>query len=408
MRHILKPLFRHPSMPLLVVVQVALACTIACNALSGLQQKLAPLTAPDGIGDPNHLLVVTGLYARGKPWGPARLHATEAALRHLPGVKAVSYAATLPMTGHGTMLANIRRPQGKTTVSASIYLGDNLLQTLDLRLVAGRDFTAAEKRTTLGSGMGFHQPGVTIISRALADRLFPDRPALGQIVQAGPSQRTVVGIVAHLMRNQIGGDNRTDLDDSMLFPGTPAQWPVPRFAVRTSDHADTPYLRQSIRTTLQRELGSERLPGTTPMVETFTTLRARMLAPATAAVWLFLGVTIIVLIVTLAGIMGMTGYWVRQRTKQIGIRRAVGARRRDIFRAFQIENLLVVGTGTALGMIAAYVTSGWLMHHYALSRLPLAYLPLGTAMFLMLGQLAVLLPARRATGIAPLVATRTM
>jgi putative ABC transport system permease protein len=73
----------------------------------------------------------------------------------------------------------------------------------------------------------------------------------------------------------------------------------------------------------------------------------------------------------------------------------------------QIENLLVVGAGIVLGMLLAYAVNLWLMRHYELSRLPWIYLPFGAALMLVLGQLAVLAPARRAAAVPPVVATRS-
>ena len=70
MRHILDPLLRHRMMPMLVVLQVALACAIACNALFLLQQRLSPIVMPDGIGQPGHLIVGWHIVARGQPFTP--------------------------------------------------------------------------------------------------------------------------------------------------------------------------------------------------------------------------------------------------------------------------------------------------------------------------------------------------
>jgi putative ABC transport system permease protein len=133
-----------------------------------------------------------------------------------------------------------------------------------------------------------------------------------------------------------------------------------------------------------------------------------MLATSRAAVWLLSGVSLVVLIVALAGIMGLTAYWVQQRTRQIGIHRALGARRGDILRHLQWENLLVVGLGVALGMIVAFAVNLWLMRHYELARLPWTYLPLGAVLLLLLGQIAVLGPALRASRVPPVVATRSL
>ncbi|WP_340649218.1 ABC transporter permease, partial [Pseudoxanthomonas winnipegensis] len=99
-------------------------------------------------------------------------------------------------------------------------------------------------------------------------------------------------------------------------------------------------------------------------------------------------------------------FWVGQRTRQIGIRRAVGATRRDILRHFQAENFLIVGAGVVLGMLLAYGLNQLLMRQYELDRLPLFYLPIGAALLWALGQLAVLGPALRATRVPPAIATR--
>ncbi|HTM29086.1 MAG TPA: FtsX-like permease family protein, partial [Rhodanobacter sp.] len=98
----------------------------------------------------------------------------------------------------------------------------------------------------------------------------------------------------------------------------------------------------------------------------------------------------------------------QQRTRQIGIRRAIGATRRDILRYFQTENFLIVSGGIALGMALAFALNLLLMTHYELPRLPLYYLPIGALLLWVLGQLAVLGPALRAAAVPPAVATRSV
>ncbi|HEV7775831.1 MAG TPA: FtsX-like permease family protein, partial [Luteibacter sp.] len=148
--------------------------------------------------------------------------------------------------------------------------------------------------------------------------------------------------------------------------------------------------------------------GVEPYYETYSDLRERTLARSKASVWLLGAVSVVVLIVTLAGIMGLTAYWVQQRTRQIGVRRALGARRRDILHWLQLENALIIGVGVAIGMLLAYAFNLWLMTRYEFSRLPISYLPLGAALLLVLGQLAVIGPARRAARVPPAVATRSV
>ena len=124
--------------------------------------------------------------------------------------------------------------------------------------------------------------------------------------------------------------------------------------------------------------------------------------------WILLGVITALLLVTALGIIGLTSFWVQQRRRQIGIRRAVGATRGDILRYFQIENFLIVSVGIVLGMLLAFALSLTLMKFYELPRLPLYYLPIGAVTLWLLGQLSVLGPALRAAAVPPVVATRSV
>jgi len=110
--------------------------------------------------------------------------------------------------------------------------------------------------------------------------------------------------------------------------------------------------------------------------------------------------------VTALGIVGLASFWVGQRRRQIGVRRALGARRVDILRYFQTENFLLASMGIALGMALAYGINLFLMREYELPRLPLFYLPLGAVLLWLLGQIAVFAPAMRAASVPPVVATR--
>jgi putative ABC transport system permease protein len=119
-------------------------------------------------------------------------------------------------------------------------------------------------------------------------------------------------------------------------------------------------------------------------------------------------VCLILIGVTAAGIVGLTSFWVGQRHRQIGVRRALGARKADILHYFQAENLLIAGIGAVIGVLLAIGLNLWLMHHYEMDRLPVLYVIAGVAAVLMLGQAAVFAPARRASNVPPVVATRSV
>jgi putative ABC transport system permease protein len=127
-----------------------------------------------------------------------------------------------------------------------------------------------------------------------------------------------------------------------------------------------------------------------------------------AMVKILTGVIIILSAVTGLGIVGMAWFSVSQRRKQIGTRRALGARRVDIIRYFMVENWLITSLGLALGTMGAVLLNWFLDTAYQTGRMPLYYLPMGVLMLWLLGQLAVLIPARRAANIPPALATRSV
>jgi putative ABC transport system permease protein len=140
---------------------------------------------------------------------------------------------------------------------------------------------------------------------------------------------------------------------------------------------------------------------------TIDELRERFFLNDRVMTGLLIAVIVALLGTTALGIVGLASFWVAQRRKQIGVRRALGATRRDILRYFQIENFLIVTIGIALGMALAYGINLALMKIYELPRLPAWYLPMGAAALWILGQLAVLAPAMRAAAVPPVVAMRS-
>jgi putative ABC transport system permease protein len=107
-------------------------------------------------------------------------------------------------------------------------------------------------------------------------------------------------------------------------------------------------------------------------------------------------------------IVGLSSFHVTQRTKQIGTRRALGARRIDIIRQFMLENWLITTAGAVLGVILTVVVAYWMETSFGLQRLDWRYLPAGIAILWALSSVAVFEPARRAASVPPAVATRSV
>jgi putative ABC transport system permease protein len=112
--------------------------------------------------------------------------------------------------------------------------------------------------------------------------------------------------------------------------------------------------------------------------------------------------------VTIVGIVGLAAFSVASRTKQLGTRRAIGARKFHILRYFLVENWIITTGGVVLGCILALAAGVQLSHMYQMPRLPLYYLVGGVLLLWIVGLLAVLVPALRAASISPAVATRTV
>jgi putative ABC transport system permease protein len=119
-------------------------------------------------------------------------------------------------------------------------------------------------------------------------------------------------------------------------------------------------------------------------------------------------VSVVLLAITAAGIVGLTSFWVGQRRKQIGVRRALGATRGDILHYFLTENLLIGLGGVLVGAVLAIGINLWMVTQFEMARLSLAYVVAGVVVLLLLGQGAVLAPALRASRVSPVEATRSV
>ena len=119
--------------------------------------------------------------------------------------------------------------------------------------------------------------------------------------------------------------------------------------------------------------------------------------------------TIVLLVaVTALGIVGLASFSVSRRTKQIGTRRALGATKVAIQRYFMTENLVISGIGVTFGAALTIGLNMIMIEEFALTRVAWYLVPAAMAILMLVGQVAVLGPARRASSVPPAVATRTV
>jgi putative ABC transport system permease protein len=418
LRPILSSLRHHKLTAMLLTLQVAFTCAIVCNAAFLIAQRTQRISVVTGV-DENALSVVQVSDSHAVD-NPLSLHQADLdALRRLPGVLSAAIVSNVPLTGdqsstsacgsvesfHAMMAAQSIQVPG--CGDAELYGGGTeSLASLGLDLVAGRNFEASEYM----SGQAGHAEAVApavIISQTLATRLFPGGYAVGRSMFMGASglkgQGTrVVGVVAHLLRGSVVKD--TNNDESVLLPVIPSGSFV-RFALRSHPKDRTRVLKAA------EALLASRVPGRQVSANsgaTYKQIRSDYFQRDTTMISLLLASALGLLFVTALGIAGLASFWVQQRTRSIGIRRAIGARRGDILRYFQTENFLIVSGGIVLGTLLALALNLLLMKQYELPRLPLYYLPIGALVLWTLGQLAVLGPALRAAAVPPVVATRSV
>jgi putative ABC transport system permease protein len=243
-----------------------------------------------------------------------------------------------------------------------------------------------------------------IVTRAVAERLYPGQSALGKPLYTwGKDPTIIVGIIERLARPNEFGGVRADAAYAMILPVKTAYTVGSNYVLRV-DPARKAEVLAAVDAALDKVDPSRILLER----QTFAEIRKNYFKQDRAMAYLLVGISLALLIITALGVVGLASFWVQQRTRQIGVRRALGATRGDILRYFQVENFILATLGIIVGMVFAYGINLWLMHKYQVARLPAEYLPIGAALLWFLGQVAVLGPALRASMIPPAIATRSV
>lgn len=406
-RPILSTLNRHKITAWLLILQIALTCAIVCNAVFLIHQRLQQMGIASGIAE-HELVQIKFAYIGDRPDAYAQAQTDLATLRQIPGAQAVALANQLPLSGVDMSNSGLKlHPnQRQNTLEAASYYGQNLLATLGVRLISGRDFQPDELldlnavMPALHSGDMKKLPHTVIVAQAVAARLWPGQNALGKTIYVGndiPLQ--VVGVSAPLARP----DNlQMGAQYSIVLPIRLTATEGGSYVIRTAPEDREQVLKSALA-------ALKRLDPNRIVLEqrTYDELRHGFFENDRAMAGMLLGVIVALLIVTALGTAGLSSFWVGQRRRTIGVRRALGATRTNILHYFQTENFLLATIGIAFGMVLAYGINLFLMMHYELPRLPSIYLPVGALALWAIGQLAVLGPALRAAAVPPVVATRS-
>ena len=401
-RPILSALLRSKTGAFLIAAQVALTLAILGNAIYIVQDRLAISARPTGADEANTFYIRLYGFREGVDV-PAMLDADLAMVRAMPGVKAVATANMAPLTQSGWNLSvqpNSNDDSVESTNTAFYFSSENLVDALGLQITEGRYFTPDEVQVVQPS-IANVEPKHTILTRALAKHLFPEAKSyVGKAVYLGDSRMEVVGIVEKMQSPwaQLG----EAADRSIIVPMRQLE-PNASYIVRT-EPGQLDRLMREVEDKLVAARDDRVHLRTTSLLEA----RANRYRADRSLAWMLITIMGLLLLVTASGIIGMASLWVNQRRKQIGVRRAIGARRGDILRYFLIENFMVTSFGIAVGLGLAIALNQWLVSALEVPRLPLHYLPGGVVALWALGLLAALGPAWRAARIPPAEATRSV
>ena len=408
---ILASLRHHKLTCMLLVLQVTLTAAIVCNVASLIATRIQEISVVTGVQESGlSILDITDV----GPTGDAQARHTRdlALLRAIPGVQAAAAVrSSLPLSQSSWSSTTCSSQAGADRVhqlhsskvpgcsNAAIYHGGpGELALLGLKLVEGRDFDPSEY--VLPGHDNDNPVPAAILSRSLAEHLFQGQDPMGKQIFVNHKTVRVVGVVDTLVRPYLY-EPATD-HDTMLWPVLPDGGGV-MYLLRSDLKDQAEVLRQAKAALLKAD-PQRVFQG----VRSFAEMRRAYFRRDYTMIGLLLISALGLLTVTAIGIAGLAGFWVQQRTRQIGIRRAIGATRRDVLRHFQLENFLIVGAGVLLGLGLAVGLNMVLVRSYGVAPLPLGYLLITALLLWSLGQLAVLNPALHASRIPPATATRNL
>ena len=314
--------------------------------------------------------------------------------RALPGVKFASLATDTPVSGGwdqtGIVVEGYTRREGERVNANFTYVSNDYFRALEIPLVAGRDF---DDRDRIGA------PQVLIVNEKLARHYFGTTAVIGKrIGLEDVPDRTIVGVVKDALYINLRENIRRHI-----------YVPISQESQLTglTLHVKTSTKPQAVAEQLRAQLKA--IDPHLPLynIKTLSTEIDESLVQERLVTWLSAAFGVLATLLTALGLYGVLTFSVARRTREIGIRVALGAQRRDVFRLVMIRGVVLVGVGVVVGLAASVAFSrliGALL--FGVSPNSLMTLAAVSAGLVAVGLLACYIPARRATKVDPLVALR--
>jgi len=395
---IFRTLRRNKTRFILITLEIALTLAIVGNCVNMIFDFRTRILRPTGLDEGNLLAVVSQPFSpdfREKGYLENSRQADLRLLRDLPGVRAAESISSIPLSGSGS--SSGFKPLGAKTdtlPTATFECGPQITKALGIRVIEGRDLQEsdvieAEERNIL-------------ITKIYAKALFADGKAVGKQIQGRTAEHpsTIVGVVERMHGSWPSWEH---IERVVLRPDRPGSvnWGV-RFMVRAAPGQSARLVK-----TIEEELVKAN-NGRNVEVRTLSDIKGETYKAEVAMIQMLSGLTALLILVTALGIVGITAFSVAERTKQIGTRRALGARKQDIVRYFLVENWLISTIGLVLGTGFAYGLNYGLVTLVEGTKLDARLVIVGMVLLWIVSLGAALGPVLRATRISPASATRTV
>ena len=401
-RPILSALLRNRAGAILVSLQIAITLAIVVNAVYVTQQRVEKIGRPSGMDDQNIFSFWVNTYEKDYDF-LAMVREDMALLRQMPGIIDATPTNHVPLSGSGssTQFYSLPDKKGENSPANHYMTDEHAVKSLGLTLSAGTTFdaNAVEYKKEDQDEPGW--PSTAIISQALGKALFKDEPALGKTMyddQNDPIR--IIGVIQNMQGSWVGWDK---VDRTALFPRV-GPYPSVQYLIRTRP-GEIDRVMADVEVALRKRDPNRVI--SVPMKK-MSDMKLQSYAGDSLMTVTLTTVTGLVLVFSALGIFGLATFNVNNRTRQIGTRRAIGARRLDIVRYFMTENWMVTTVGVVVGCGLALGAGFWLSNEYQMPRLDLYYLVGGVLGLWIVGQLAAWQPSRKAAKVSPAMATRNV
>lgn len=387
----------------LIALQIAVTMTIMVNAFAIMQERANNAGRPSGLDEANTFALASSLFADYDIDQRKTLIDEDLALiRGVPGVLDAVASNSFPLRQGGWSMSLALEPgnQSAESVGSAIYFVDEHgVNTFASKLIDGKNF--APNQVAWDREDDNTWPPVAIITEALGKTLFADQEGsyVGKTFYINDNDPVnVIGVVETL---QAPWQGWSGVEQSMLVPERRTSGGQ-RYIIRAE-----PGYRDTLMPQIEELLSNSNKDRIIRNVTTMEEVRKLAYLGDTAMIKILSFVVGMLTIITGLGIVGLASFNVSRRTRQIGIRRALGATKTAIIRYFMVENFIVSTVGLVIGGILSVALNIALVEAFALEPLAWYVIPIAMIALWIVGQAAVAGPARKASNITPAIATRS-